>query len=240
VSVGEARAWRGGAGPNRFGERGIILVFALLLVVLAGMAVLVAALEKPPPPSPACPKPGICANPPRRVTIANGAAASPSSPPSEVVPINKPAYRGEYPFGSTTGDETSTGITIYLRDGITTVHIDGATNSNTPQQVVERMISFLQENKKIPDLHPDNDPEREILSPALGGRAGVGGFYQGNYTSPTGFVSPADVAILAASDGLDTIGVAVIAGDRHQTDVSFARADQLILDTLRFRSGAAQ
>jgi hypothetical protein len=238
MSGGETRTWRGGAGKTRFGERGIIVMFALLLAVLAGAAVLVAALEKPSPPRAVCPPPGVCAHPPPRVTIASGAAASRSSPLREVVTINKSAYRASYPPGSTTSDETSTGITIYL-DRVTIVHIDGATNSNAPQQMVERTIAFLKQDQKVPDLHPNKeDSEREILSPALGGWAGDGGFYQGTYNSPTGVVSPANVAILAASDGRDTVGVAVIATDRNQTDGSFGRADQLILDTLRFRSGA--
>lgn len=239
-AAGASRLWRGGSARNRFGERGIIVVFAILLVVLAGVAVLIAVIDKPPPLKPVCPKHHVCANPPRRVTL--GYFDPPSSSPAliEAHPFTSSAlgYRVEYPGAFLTRDETSTGITIEAPNGALTVHIDGAPNSSTTvQQMTEQSIEFLR--GWIPDLVPGKETTRVILSPALGGWAGVGGFYQGDFNSPTGFNGPADVAILAASDGQDTIAVSVIA-DRAHTDEVFGYADQYILDTLRFRSGAVQ
>jgi hypothetical protein len=241
MSAGEARAWRGGGGRNRFGERGIIVVFAILFVVLAGVAVLIALIDKPPPPKPVCPKHQVCANPPRRIRIGHSDAVSSSPALIEGMTFTSSAlgYRVEYPARSPTGEETSTGITISPPSGApgVDIRVDGApSSSTTPQQMIEHSIAFL--HSSIPDLHPDNEPAREILSPALGGWAGAGGLYQGNFNSPSGFVGPVDVAIIAASDGHDTIAVAVIA-DRRETDMAFEYVDQ-ILDRLRFRSGAVR
>jgi hypothetical protein len=241
MSADDARPWRGGSARNRFGERGIIVVFAILFVVLAGVAVLIAVIDKPAPLKSVCPKHRVCANPPRRIRVGNSVALSSSPALIEAQTFTSSVgYRVEYPTGSPTGDATSTGITIFPPNGApkVDVHIDGAPNSSTTlQKMVEQSIAFLQGT--IPDLHADGEPAREILSPALGGWAGVGGFFQGNFNSPTGFAGPADVAILAASDGQDTIAVVVIA-DRSETDTAFEYVDQNILDTLRFRSGAVQ
>jgi hypothetical protein len=64
----------------------------------------------------------------------------------------------------------------------------------------------------------------------------VGGFYQGDADSPSGLVSPVDVAVLASSDGQQTLATAVISTKRSQTNNFFIFVDQAVLDTLRFKA----
>jgi hypothetical protein len=229
--------WRSGHATNNLGDRRIIVVFATLFIVLSAIAVLVAALSGPATPKPTCPKHLPCAQPPKGgpPTFAS------SSPPlvlNQQFSSSSLGYQFEYPSVLQVANQSATGVTLLAPSGVFGMVFLGATAGQAnPQQMIQASISNLQST--IPDLQQDNDPSVQILSPSLGGRAGVGGFYQGDLSSPTGVVSPVDVAIVAATDGNETIGVSVISADRSNTDGLFKAADS-ILATLRFQGDIPQ
>jgi hypothetical protein len=242
VSERERSAWRGGGGRNRFGERRIMLVFALLFVLIAGAAVLIAVLSKPAATKPVCPKRQECPNPPRKLPAPTfNASAAPRLLFNNAFVSPGLGYRLEYSNDLTTTNQSDTGVTFVPSNGgdAFALTIEGAQAADTtPQQLLDQLVSDL--HNQIPDLQPGTDPSKQILSPALGGRAGVGGFYEGNFDSPSGPVAPADVAVLAASDGNQTIAVAVMSANRAHTNELFGYADQALLDTLRFRGDIVQ
>jgi hypothetical protein len=234
VSAADAsRPWRGGGSPNRFGERGIIAVFATLFAVLAGVGALIALIEKPPAPTAVCPKHAVCATPPRPITLGRGGPPSVQPKLYELRTFASSAlgYRVDYPPDSEVV-ETATGVTI--GSGPVVVHIEGSPMPATEQAVIEQQEEWLK--TRVRDLGKDEDVAREILSPALGGWGAVGRLYQGNAAA-----TPVEVAILAASDGKQTIAVSVTAGRQipGETEVGFDYA-QAMLDTLRFRSAVVQ
>jgi hypothetical protein len=229
-------AWRGGSGPNRFGERRIIFVFVALLLVLSAVAVLIAVLGKPASPKSACPKHQVCANPPRGgQTPPLAISPSPRLIFDHEFVSTSLGYRFEYPSELVTTDITPTDVTIRppRSDAALVITFEAAPSIDvSPQQMLARRVTGLE--AKIPDLQADGDPAFQILAPALGYRAGVGGFYRGNEDAPNGFTAPADVAILAATDGQETIAVSVTSTNRDHTDSLFSYADT-VLTTLRFR-----
>jgi hypothetical protein len=235
-------AWRGGESRNRLGERRIMIVFALLFLLIAGAAVLVAVLSKPPAPKAVCPKKQECPNPPRKAPAPTfNLSSAPRLVLNNVFVSPGLGYRLEYTNDLTTTNESDTNVTLVPSGGGTAfaMTIEGAQASDsTPQQLLNQLVSDL--HNQIPDLQPDADPSKEILSPALAGHAGIGGFYQGTFDSPTGPVAPADVAVLAASDGKQTLAVAVMSANRTHTNDLFGYADQALLDTLRFRGDVVQ
>jgi hypothetical protein len=236
-----AREWRGGHRANNFGERRIMIVFAILFLVLAGVAVLIAVLREPPAPKPVCPSNKPCTRPVGPVGLPQAdVSSSPALVFKQAFTSQALGYRVEYPSLLSTANETPTGVTLLPTGNAPVVlAFDGAASSAaTPAQLLNSAVSSLQ--AKIPDIQISNDAAEQILAPALGERAGVGGFYQGNFDSPSGIVAPVDIAILASSDGQETITVAVISTDRSQTDHVFGFADQAVLDTLRFRGDIPQ
>jgi hypothetical protein len=231
--------WRGGASHSRFGQWGIIAVFSGLFLVLAGVALLIALLQKPPAPKSVCPKHQVCANPPRL-----GASPLVSSPPAllneqQFVDPNV-GYRLEYPKQLSIASRSATTLELAPTNGndILLVVVFGVPASRAgPRQLLSAAENSL--TGSIPDLQSDPDPSQTILAPALGGRAGVGGFYQGTFDTPSGLGAPADVALLASSDGHQTLAVAVISTDRSSTDSLFGFADETILNRLRFKGDIA-
>ena len=228
-------AWRGGASHSRFGQWGIIGVFSAFFLLLAGVALLIAALQAPPAPKSVCPRHQVCANPPRR-----GASPLVSTAPgvlNEQQLVNQSlGYRIEYPsvLGVTSRSATTLELAPTNGNDVMLVVVFGVPASQaTPPQLLSAAANAL--SGSIPDLQADPDPSQTILGPALGGRAGVGGFYQGTFDTPSGLGSAADVALLASTDGHQTLAVAVISTDRSLTGSLFQFADTTILDRLRFR-----
>ncbi len=228
--------WRAGHVHSRFGQRGMILTFVGLFLVLSAIAVLIAALREPPAPKPACPNHRICAAPPR----GGPPSLADSSPPLQLSPVfTSPGlgYQFEYPTGISPVGVTATNAEINSPDGRLAIVFIGASGSQSPAQLVNQVISNLQ--SKVPDLQVNNDPSLAVLGPEVGFRSGVGQLYSGTLQSPTGIVGPADLAIMASTDGQETIGVAVLSFDRSNTAQLFGVASQL-LDTLRFREDIAR
>jgi hypothetical protein len=227
--------WRGGASHNRFGQWGIIAVFSGLFLLLAGVALLIAVLQAPPAPKSVCPAHQVCANPPRR-----GASPLASSAPAvlneQQLVAPSLGYRIEYPSVLGVASQNTTTLELAPTNGndvmLVVVYGVPATQA-TPAQLLSAAENSL--TASIPDLQSDPDPAQTILAPALGGRAGVGGFYQGTFDTPSGLGAPADVALLASSDGHQSLAVAVISTDRSMTDSLFQFADTTILDRLRFK-----
>jgi hypothetical protein len=238
---GQARRppWRGGASHSRFGQWGIIAVFSVLFLLLAGVAVLIAVLQEPPAPKSVCPKHQVCANPPRVGASPLIAMAPPILNEQQFVDPGV-GYRLEYPNVLGVASRTATTLELAPTNGSTVllVVVFGVPAGQAdPQQLLSAAENAL--GGSIPDLQSDPDPSQTILSPALGGRAGVGGFYQGTFDTPSGLGAPADVALLASSDGHQTLAVAVISTDRSSTDRLFAFADETILNRLRFKGDIA-
>ena len=232
-------SWRGGERQNRFGQWRIIAVFSTLFLLLAGVALLIAALQTPATPKSVCPAHQVCANPPRRVASPLASTAPPMLNEQQLVeqPLG---YRIEYPSVLSVASRSPTTIELAPSNGsdVMLVVVFGVPASQaTPQQLLGDAANSL--SGSIPDLQSDPDPAQTILAPALGGRAGVGGFYQGTFNTPSGLGSPADVALLASSDGHQTLAVAVISADRSSTDSLFTLADQTILNRLRFKGDIA-
>ena len=242
MSESERSEWRGGGGRNRLGARRLMLVFGLLFLLIAGAAVLIAVLNEPPAPKPVCPKKQVCPNPPHRApTPTFNLSSAPRLQFNNAFVSPGLGYRLEYTNDLTPTNQTDTNVPLVPSNGgsafATTIEGAQATAA-TPQQLLDRLVSDL--HNQIPDLQLGTDPSTEILSPALGGHGGIGGFYQGNFDSPSGPVAPADVAVLAASDGNQTLAVAVMSANRAHTKDLFGYADQVLLDTLRFRGDVVQ
>jgi hypothetical protein len=232
-------SWRGGGTHSRFGQWGIIAVFSALFLVLTGVAVLIAVLEKPPAPKSVCPPHQVCANPPRL-----GAPPLVSTAPAIVneQQFVDPGvgYSLEYPNVLGIASRNATTLELAPRNGnsVLLVVVYGVPASQAdPQQLLSAAANALRGS--IPDLQSDPDPSQTILAPALAGQAGVGGFYQGTFDTPSGLGAPADVALLASGDGRQTLAVAVISTNRSSTDSLFEFADETILNRLRFRGEIA-
>jgi hypothetical protein len=135
---------------------------------------------------------------------------------------------------------TSTGVDVQPPGdgGILLLGFQAAPASvDNPRQLLAARIAAL--HRQIPDLKVDGKVADQILGPEVGFHSGVGGFYRGEFDSPSGFVASADVAILAATDGRETIAVSVISADRSKTSKLFAYADA-VLSTLRFSGDVAR
>lgn len=237
AAAGGHSAWRGGEHHGRSGVRRLIVVFAVLFLVLTGLAVLGAAVKAPAAPKSVCPVHQECASPPRRVGLPSGPSVTGALLAGNKVFVS-PAlgYRVEYPNGIGIESQTATGVELAPTHGSSfIVLLKGASAGQaTPPQLLAAMLNDL--HSTIPDLQADSDASTEILSPALAGHSGVGGFYQGDVDSPSGPVSPVDVAVLASSDGRQTLATAVISTNRSQTNNFFIFVDQAVLDTLRFKA----
>jgi hypothetical protein len=229
--------WRGGHAQNRFGQRGMIAVFVGLFVILSAVAVLIAVLREPPGPKPVCPNNKPCANPPR-----GGPPTFDSSSPAlvlnQVFQSAALGFRLEYPSVLEIGNETPTGISLLAPSGVLAIVVTGAeANQESPPQMIQARINSLKSS--IPDLQEDNDGSVEILDPSVGFHAGVGGFYRGDVQSPSGIEGPVDVALMAATDGKETLSVTVVSTNRSETPALFG-ASSSILDTVRFQGDVVQ
>ena len=255
-ATGAAAPWRAGHRPNKFGHRRIVGIFAVVFLGLAGVVVLVGALAAPPAPKAVCMKGQVCSTPPPSQRLPGAPAPrAPSgqptqqpghaAPPLAIAQVFSSSGLGftvSYPASELTTSQVSpTGVTLAppISDPAVMIRIEGALSgkANPKQLLSERLASLHQ---SIPDLHVSNDPARQILAPAVGGRAGVGGFYQGTFNSPSGLTAPADVAILAATDGQETISASVIVANRADTVEDFKWIDEHILATLRFKQDIPQ
>lgn len=229
--------WRAGHAQNRFGERGMIAVFVGLFVILSAVAVLIAVLRAPPGPKPVCPNDKPCAAPPR-----GGQPSLDSSSPAlvlnQVFTSQALGFRVEYPSELEIGNETPTGIALVAPNGLLEIVVIGAEASQeSPSQMLQARISSLQSS--IPDLAQDTNSSTQILGPSVGFRNGVGGFYQGDLQSPSGIVGPVDVALMAATDGKETLSVTVVSTNRSETQQVFGFCTP-ILDSIRFQGDIVQ
>jgi hypothetical protein len=240
MSVGPRSEWRGGDSASRFSQLQIIGVFVALFLILTAAAVLYVALAAPATPKSVCPLHRECANPPRKTGLPSFASLSaPLQVGNGVYVSPSLGYRIEYPTQFQVAKKTATGIELVSPNGTFIVLIAGVTATQaTPKQLMARTLSDL--GSSIPDLQADSNVSAQILSPALAGRAGVGGFYQGNLQSPSGLVSPADVALVAATDEHQTIVAAAVSANRSQSDAFFLFVDQGMLDALRFKRDLVQ
>jgi hypothetical protein len=239
-ATGAAAPWRAGHRPNKFGHFRIIRVFAAIFLLLGGIVVVIGALAAPPTPKPVCPKGQVCSTPPPSPRLPGGPA--PRLTFDRVFTSSALGFRVSYPASELTTSQVSpTGVTLTppISDPAVTITIQGAPSSQAnPTQLLSQRLASL--HQSIPDLHVNTDPARQILAPAVGGRAGVGGFYQGTFNSPSGLTAPADVAILAATDGQETVAASVIVANRADTVEDFKWIDEHILATLRFRGDIPQ
>ncbi len=255
-ATGAAATWRAGQQPNKFGHRRIIGIFAFAFLGLAGVVVVIGALAAPPAPKAVCTKGQVCSTPPPSQRLPGAPAprvpsGQPTQQPGQLAPrlalaqvftSSALGFAVSYPASElTTSQVSSTGVTLTppISDPAVMIRIEGAPSAkaNPKQLLAERLASL---DQSIPDLHINNDPSRQILAPAVGGRAGVGGFYQGTFNSPSGLTAPADVAILAATDGQETIAASVIVANRADTVEDFKWVDEHILATLRFKQDIPQ
>jgi len=236
----EGASWRGGERGNRLGGLAIAGVFAVLFVVAGGVVVGISLLAAPAPPTSVCPFHRECANPPRSAPPPAFAALSPALAGERAFVSSGLGYRIEFSSDFTVTDRSATGVVFAPRNGSNFfLSVAGASAANvTPAQLLQAVLTSLR--RSVPNLQADSDPKREIPASALGGHAGVGGFYQGTFDSPSGPGSPADVAILSASDGHQTLAVTVLSSDRSQTDSLFGYVDEHMLDTLRFAGDIAR
>lgn len=254
--------WRGGEHHGRGEQLRIVAVFFALFLVLAGIAVAVALLKAPPPVKPPCSTPG-CAAPPHAPSpggispngslpaphpaagtgLASGSSGAPATANAA------PAYSSgaqtytspglgfsfEYPQGLTVG--SSSGNQVVLVNGSSpdlVVYVIGAPASSASPADVQRVI-LSNLSQRIPNLAEVSPSNAEAIPAAeLGGHAGVGGFYQGYADSPNGPQTPVDLAVLAASDGRQSLGIAVESLNQSQTDSRLGAIDQTIMDSFRF------
>jgi hypothetical protein len=234
-----------GSVQNRFGRWRIVLVSVSLFTVISGIAVATAATSEPTAPTSVCPAHQVCANPPQSgLTPSLGDASSaPRLERSSWASFTSSGlgYRFEYPDPPLTATNvTSTGVDVQPPGdgGILLLGFQAAPASvDNPRQLLAARIAAL--HRQIPDLKVDGKVADQILGPEVGFHSGVGGFYRGEFDSPSGFVASADVAILAATDGRETIAVSVISADRSKTSKLFAYADA-VLSTLRFSGDVAR
>jgi hypothetical protein len=255
-ATGAAAPWRAGHRPNKLGHRRIIGIFAVVFLGLAAVVVAIGALSAPPKPKPVCAKGQVCSTPqpPQRLPGAPAPrvpSQRPAQQPGQLAPrltfdhvftSSGLGFTVSYPASELTTSQVSPdGVTLAppISDPAVMIRIEGAPSSQSnPKQLLSQQLASL--HQSIPDLHIVNDRSRQILAPAVGGRAGVGGFYQGTFNSPSGLTAPADVAILAASDGLQTLSASVIVANRADTVDDFKWIDEHILATLRFKRDVPQ
>jgi hypothetical protein len=228
-------AWRSGEHHGHSAVHRLVTVFGILFLVLTGLAVLGAVVGAPAKPKSVCPTHKECVNPPQPTPLPSGPGLSGRLATGKVFVSPTLGYRIEFP--SYVGVQSHTPLNVELAPTSGSsfiVMLKGApADQVTPAQAVASTVSDLRGS--IPNLQADTNASTQILSPALGGHAGVGGFYQGNLDSPSGPGSPVDIAVLAATDSHQTIAAAVISTDRSKTDNFFAFVDQNLLDTLRFK-----
>jgi hypothetical protein len=250
VIPGERSAWRGGEHHGRNPQLRIVAVFAAIFVVLAAIAVAIALLSEPAGLKPVCSTP-VCAAPPRAPSPGGIGTSAPSSnlPGQKALTNAAPAlltgqqtytspglgYSFEYPPGLGVAQSSANGVTLV--NGTSpdlVVYVIGASASGaTPQDAQQQLLSDL--GQQIPNLAPvDPNSAEAIPAAALGGHAGVGGFYQGFVDSPQGPQTPVDLAILASTDGRATIGVAIESLNRAQTAGRFRAMDLTMFDSFRF------
>jgi hypothetical protein len=237
ASAGGRSAWRGGEHHGRSGVRRLVVVFVVLFLGVTGLAVLGAVVKAPTAPKSVCPVHQECANPPRRVRLLSGPSLTGALLTGNKVFVSPGlGYQLEYPNGIAIDSHTPMGVELGPTSGSSfIVLLKGASaRQATPPQLLAAILNDL--HSSIPDLQADPDPSTEILSPALAGHAGVGGLYQGDVDSPSGLVSPVDVAVLASSNGQQTLATAVISTNRSQTNNFLIFIDQAVLDTLRFKA----
>lgn len=238
------------------------VIFVVLTAIAVGIALLSAPPGVPPvcktpgcaaPPHPASPggigTTGALSPAPGR-TLGGSAAAGGVANTATGVGNAAPAFTNggqtytspglgfsfEYPQGL--GVASSSGNQVVLVNGSSPdliVYVIGApASSATPQDVQRTILSNL--GQQIPNL-AEIDPNSAAAIPAveLGGHAGVGGFYQGYVDSPNGPQTPVDLAVLAASDGRQSLGVAVESLNRDATQGRMGVLDQTMLDSFRFQ-----
>ncbi|HET9104822.1 MAG TPA: hypothetical protein VFN55_15835 [Solirubrobacteraceae bacterium] len=256
--------WRGGEHSDRHTQLRIVVVFALIFILLAAVAVGIALLKAPPAVKPPCSHPG-CAAPPRapspsgigttgalapasgrtlHAATGGGAAAIPATAnaapaySSGAATYTSPGlgFSFEYPNGLTVGQ--SSGNQVVLVNGSNPdfiVYVLGApVSSASPSDVRNVILQDL--GQQIPNL-AEVSPSSALSIPAveLGGHVGVGGFYQGYRDTPNGPQTPVDLAVLAASDGRQSLGVAVESLNQSATQSRMGTVDQTILDSFRFQ-----
>lgn len=259
--------WRGGEHTGRNPQLRIVIVFALLFLVLAGVAVGIALLKAPPDVKPPCSKPG-CAAPPHAPSpggigtsgslgtaprpVAGSGAASVAGGAGSGSPATAnaaPAYSSgaqtytspglgfsfEYPQGLTVA--TSSSNQVVLVNGSSpdlVVYVIGApVSAASPQDVARAILSNL--GQRIPNLAAVSASSALAIPAAeLGGHAGIGGFYQGYVDTPSGPQTPVDLAVLAASDGRQSLGIAIESLNQSQTESRMGTLDQTIMDSFRF------
>lgn len=228
-------AWRSGEHHGHSAVHRLVTVFGILFLILTGLAVLGALVGAPAKPKSVCPTHKECANPPQPVPLPSGPGLSGGLATGKVFVSPTLGYRIEFPSYVGVQSRTPTNVELAPTNGSSfIVQLKGApANQVTPAQALASMVSDLRGS--IPNLQADTNASTQILSPALGGHPGVGGFYQGNLDSPSGPGSPVDVAVLAATDSHQTLAAAVISTNRSKTDSFFAFVDQNLLDTLRFK-----
>ena len=230
-----------GSVQSRLMQWRIVVVFVGLFVVISAVAVLIALLAKPTPIKPVCPKHKVCVHPPRGGRVPPlELSSSPRLEFWQAFVNSALGYRFEYPSQLVTTDVTTTSVTVKppSDNAALIVTFEGAPSSQaTPDQLLNDRLNGLR--GEIPNLTENNIGAEQILGPEVGYRAGVGGFYQGDLDSPSGLVAPSDVAVMAASDGSETIAVSVISANRDNTGELFGFAD-ILLSTLRFRGDVVQ
>jgi hypothetical protein len=119
-----------------------------------------------------------------------------------------------------------------------TLRIEGSAPAE-PGRMVDRRLEALRSD--IPDLARNDDPRREILSPAIAGRSGAAASACGTVATPQGGNASVDVVVLAAQQpglGVTASLVSDFCG-RRPTDAIFAATDAT-LNTLRWPTGGAQ
>jgi hypothetical protein len=227
-------AWRSGEHHGRSAVRRLVTVFAILFLLLTGLAVLGAVVGAPAKPKSVCPTHKECVSPPRPVPLPSGPGLSGGLATGKVFVSPTLGYRIEFPSYIGVQSHTPLNVELAPTSGSFIVLLKGApADQVTPAQALASTVSDLRGT--IPNLQADTSASTEILAPALGGHPGVGGFYEGDLDSPSGPVSPVDVAVLASTDSHQTIAAAVISTNRSKTDSFFAFVDQNLLDTLRFK-----
>lgn len=260
--------WRGGDHRGRGTQLRIIVVFALIFLVLTGVAVAVALLTAPPGVKSPCSTPG-CAAPPRAPSPAgigttgsigpapgraSTEAASMDGASASALPATSNAAPA-YTSGAQTYTSPGLGFSFAVPNGLSVAHSTGnqvvLVNGDTPDLIVyvigasvsdaspsdEQNVILRDLGQQIPNLAKvSSSSALSIPAAELGGHAGVGGFYQGYVDSPNGPQGPVDVAVLASSDGRQSLGLAVESLNRSATQSRMRVIDLTILDSFRFQA----
>lgn len=171
--------------------------------------------------------------------VANAAAAFTNGGPTYTSPGL--GFSFEYPQGLEVGSSSSNQVVLVNGSSpdLIVYALGVPVTSGTPQDMQRTILSNL--GQRIPNL-AEVDPNSAEAIPAaeLGGHAGVGGFFQGYVDSPNGPQTPVDLAVLAASDGRQTLGVAIESLNRARTQGRMGFLDQSMLDSFRFAGDIAR